>query len=211
MIPNQEYGTVVPLVNGRGGRRDSAARPLRADARRNRAQILQAAQAAFAAEGLSVSIHEIARRAGVGVGTVYRHFPTKEALFEAIVVSALDRLVEEGRSLITADDPGAAFFEFLSRMLDEGSASKTLKDALAGAGVNVKAATSGAGNDLQRVTEALVTRAQRAGAVRDDLDGDDLMALLAGTFLAIDRRTDDAGASGRLVAVLHDGLRSRPG
>jgi AcrR family transcriptional regulator len=112
----------------------------------------------------------------VGVGTVYRHFPTKEALFEAIVVSALDRLIEERRSLTAADDPGAAFFHFLSRMLDEGSASKTLKDALAGAGVDVKAATSGAANDLQCVTEALLAHAQRASAVRDDLDGDDLMA-----------------------------------
>jgi hypothetical protein len=61
------------------------------------------------------------------------------------------------------------------------------------------------------VTDALLDRAQRAGAVRDDLDGGDLMALLAGTFLAMDRRAGDPGASTRLVAVLHDGLRARPG
>src|SRR5260370_4133101 len=83
-------------------------RAMRADARRNRARVLEVAQAVFATEGLAVPIDEIARRAGVGAGTVYRHFPTKEALFEAIVISRVERLTEEGGSLASAEDPGPA-------------------------------------------------------------------------------------------------------
>src|SRR5215472_3500974 len=77
----------------------ASAKPLRADAQRNRARVLQAARRAFAAEGVSVPLDEIARRAGVGAGTVYRHFPSKEALFEAVVHDRLRQLTEEGRAL----------------------------------------------------------------------------------------------------------------
>ena len=96
------------------------ARPLRADARRNRERVLDAARTAFAADGLSVSLDEIARRAGVGPGTLYRHFPTKEALIEAVVQDRLCRLAAEGAALRDSRDPGAAFFEFIERRADEG-------------------------------------------------------------------------------------------
>ena len=97
------------MSQGRAGRscagplRDAGIlRPLRADARRNRAKVLEAAEEVFASEGLAVPIDEVARRAGVGVGTVYRHFPTKEALFEAIVVARLEALVERAEELGTS-------------------------------------------------------------------------------------------------------------
>ena len=79
---------------------DPRARVPRADAVRNLAKILQAAEEVFAAEGLAVPIDEVARRAGVGIGTVYRHFPTKEALFEAIVVARLEGLIERARRTV---------------------------------------------------------------------------------------------------------------
>ena len=85
-------------------------RRLRADARRNRQRVLDAATAAFATEGVAVPVDEIARRAGVGAGTVYRHFPTKEALVEAIVLSRVEWLIGEARVLAGTDDPGTAFF-----------------------------------------------------------------------------------------------------
>ena len=88
-----------------------ADRPLRADARRNRARVLDVAREVFAAEGLTVPIDEIARRAGLGIGTVYRHFPTKEALFEAIVLDRIERLTALAESAPGAD-PGEAFFDF---------------------------------------------------------------------------------------------------
>ena len=95
-------------------------RPLRADAARNRARVLEVAYETFAQEGLSVPIDEIARRAGVGAGTVYRHFPTKEALFRAIVASRLQRLIDSATPLLEGDDPGAAFFAFLALLVEEG-------------------------------------------------------------------------------------------
>ena len=110
-------------------------RPLRADARRNRAKVLAAAEEVFASEGLAVPIDEVARRAGVGVGTVYRHFPTKEALFEAIVVARLEALVERAEELATSDDPGTAMFTFISELVDLAVQKKDLTEELARAGV----------------------------------------------------------------------------
>ena len=100
-------------------------RALRADAERNRQRVLQVAQELFATEGLAVPIDGIARRAGLGVGTLYRHFPTKEALFEAIVVGRMEQLVEAARAGARAHDRGGAFFGFLTRMVEEGRRRKT--------------------------------------------------------------------------------------
>ena len=96
-------------------------RPLRADARRNRDRVLEAARTAFAAEGSDVPLDEIARRAGVGAGTVYRHFATKEALFEAVVFDRIGELVEEARALSDDPDPGRAFSSFVERLGREGA------------------------------------------------------------------------------------------
>ena len=120
------------------GQTGQAAEPrLRADARRNRARILAVAVQAFATEGLSVPVQEIARRAGVGTGTVSRHFPTKEALFEAILLSRAGQLTEEATALLGDTDPGAAFFGFFSRLIGEGAANLGLAEALTGAGYDL--------------------------------------------------------------------------
>src|SRR6476646_2326574 len=96
-------------------------RPLRADAARNRARVLEVAYETFAAEGLAVPIDEIARRAGVGAGTVYRHFPTKEALFEAVFSDRVRHIVDDGRALLGTAGPGEALFEFLRNMVRDGA------------------------------------------------------------------------------------------
>src|SRR5215467_9547609 len=93
------------------------ARKLRADAARNRTRVLEVAYDTFAAEGLSVPIDEIARRAGVGAGTVYRHFPTKDSLFQAIVLTRHERMTAQARQLASARDPGAAFLDFLAALV----------------------------------------------------------------------------------------------
>lgn len=184
-----------------------AARSLRADARRNRARVLQAAQAAFAAEGPSVPLDEIARRAGVGPGTVHRHFPTKEALFEAVVRSRLKALMDDARALAAADDPGSAFFGFLSRVADEGLQKRDLVEVLRAAGLDPTAATAGISNELRRAINQLLTRAQEAGAVRDDVSIAELMAVLAGISVAIQHYGGDAGLPARVLAIVSDGLR----
>ncbi len=179
---------------------------MRADARRNRARVLEVAQAVFAAEGLSVPIDEIARRAGVGAGTVYRHFPTKEALFEAIVVTRLERLLEEASMLASAEDAGAAFFGFFSRMTEEGVANRALFDALAGTGF--KDTLAERGREVHEVLGELLARAQRAGAVREDVSAADVKALLMGAMvMEQERRTLDRGAPGRMAAIVTNGLR----
>lgn len=181
------------------------ARPLRADARRNRERVLDAARTAFAADGLSVSLDEIARRAGVGPGTLYRHFPTKEALIEAVVQDRLCRLAAEGAALRDSRDPGAAFFEFIERLAAEAGPKRDLFDALASAGVEAGPVVMAAADDLRKQITFLFTRAQRAGAARADVGSAELTALLSGVLFAMRPRpgTDQA----LVLSVFRDGLR----
>src|ERR1700755_2866757 len=113
------------------------ARPLRADGARNRARVLETAYETFAAEGLSVPIDEIARRAGVGAGTVYRHFPTKESLFGAVVQDRLQQMVASRRHLLASSEPGEALSTFIKAMVTEGAADMSLAQAMAGYGIDV--------------------------------------------------------------------------
>jgi AcrR family transcriptional regulator len=186
---------------------DGPARPLRADARRNRDRLLHAAAAAFAAEGLSVPLDEIARRAGVGPGTLYRHFPTKEALFEAVLHDRLQRLADDARGLREVPDAGRALLGFIDRLVAEAALKRDLADALA---------TSGAGLDglaarLRGEIGQLLGRAQRAGAIRADITTADLMALIRGILVAARGGPGDDADPGRAVAVLCDGLRASSG
>ncbi len=187
-------------------RRASRPRPPRADAARNRQRVLDVAQAVFAADGLAVPIDVIARRAGLGVGTLYRHFPTKEALFSAIVVERMDRLSADARALAGARDAGEAFFGFLARLLDEGAAKKDLAHALAGSGFELTVARQR--RQVRAAVRTLLTRAQRSAAVRRDVDVDEVLALVKGTFVAVDARGGSPRARSRLLAVLCDGLRA---
>jgi AcrR family transcriptional regulator len=183
-------------------------RPLRADARRNRAQLLRVAKEAFAADGLSVPLDEIARRAGVGPGTLYRHFPTKEALFEAVVHERLRQLVDDGRVLSCADDPGSALLEFIDRLVAEAVPKRDLVDALAGAGFDLKTTLAATAADLRNEIGHLLVRAQRRNAIRSDIEIADLMALLSGVMFALQSRSHNRAEPHRALAVLRDGLRA---
>jgi AcrR family transcriptional regulator len=187
---------------------DDRPSPLRADARRNRARVLQAAQEAFTAEGLSVPLDEIARRAGVGPGTVYRHFPTKEALFEAVVVHRIEEMAEDARACLASDEhPGEAFFAFFSRFVDQAVLNRALNDAFGtGAGALPSAVTE-TKHEVMALFGELLTRAQQAGEVRGDIGVADLGALVLGC-LAMERRALGGGPPGRLVAIVRDGLRA---
>ena len=180
-------------------------RPLRADAARNRARVLEVAYETFAQEGLSVPIDEIARRAGVGAGTVYRHFPTKEALFQAIVANRLQRLIDYATPLMDADDPGAAFFAFLALLVEEGTKDQGLVEALAGVGFDIATAMPDVEREFLAMLAGLLTRAQRAGAVRSDVDVRDVKALLVGCQAML-RHNDNAELTRRTLAVVMDGL-----
>jgi AcrR family transcriptional regulator len=182
------------------------ARPLRADAARNRARVLEVAYETFAAEGLAVPIDEIARRAGVGAGTVYRHFPTKEDLYRAVVEDRLRRIVDDGRALMANEEPGQALFTFLrSMILEWGATDRGLTDALAGLGIDIKAAAPEAEESFLTLLGDLLRVAQDAGSVRRDLDVRDLKALMVG---AQAMQSYNADAAERLTAVVLDGLRT---
>lgn len=191
-----------------GKSQEGAARGLRADAVRNRERVLEAARTTFAEEGLSVPIDEIARRAGVGAGTVYRHFPTKESLFEAVLLSTIQQLSERAETIAREEDAGEAFFSFFAELLEQAAASKALLEALAGAGVDVETAVGGAGRQLDDKLANLFRRAQRAGAVRTDLSRKELKALMVG---ALAMQAGTASSRALLVSVLSDGLRATEG
>ncbi|MGW5359046.1 TetR/AcrR family transcriptional regulator [Actinopolymorpha pittospori] len=179
---------------------------LRADARRNRASVLAAAEEAFAAEGLSVPLDEIARRAGVGAGTVYRHFPTKEALFETVVSERLAQLGEDAKGYAEADDPGAAFFALFAEVVERARLNKALCEALeASTGVGFTG-DSRARREFQDVFGELLGRAQRAGAVRRDVDIETVQALLRGC-VSMEAQRHRQGSGGQVVAIVCDGLR----
>jgi AcrR family transcriptional regulator len=179
---------------------------LRADARRNRELILAAADAAFADEGLTVPVDEIARRAGVGTGTLYRHFPTKEALFEAVLVAHMDTLARYGRELAGSDQPDEALFQFVDRLASEAASKRNLIDALSGAGLDIKATSSESKAAVEEAFQVLLSRAQRAGLVRHDVQPADLMGLVIGACaLATHERTDCSQS--RMMAVVCAGLR----
>lgn len=185
-----------------------ARRPLRADARRNRERVIDAAQALIASDGLALPVREIARRAGVGAGTVHRHFPTKQALLAAIVIDRVEKVIDEARALADAEDPGDALLRTLRRMLDEGTESAALKAALAGTDFDLRTAAPNVARELRDALTTLLANAQHAGHVRRDIDIDDVLALLAGAFASIQHASADRTRAARLTDVLFDGLRT---
>jgi AcrR family transcriptional regulator len=181
-------------------------RPLRADAARNRARVLEVAYDTFAAEGLSVPIDEIARRAGVGAGTVYRHFPTKDDLFRAVVDNRLRHIVDEGSALAQNEAPDQALFVFLrSLVLQFGATDRGLADALAGAGVHVETVMPETETAFLAILRSLLEAGQKAGTVRSDVDVADVKALLVG---CLEMQAAKPDAAERLTGVVLDGLRA---
>ncbi len=184
-------------------------KPLRADAEQNKEQILQTAHKIFAEKGLSAPISEIARQAGIGIGTVYRHFPTKETLFNAVNISYKQKLTEEAKSLINHTDPGKAFFNFFSRVMEEGLTNRAVRDAFRIGIFRVRTATSGVLLDFQSAFADLLTRAQQAKAVREDVDIIDLIALMSGLLMVVDEPEGVTNRSrfNQLLSIVCDGLR----
>ncbi len=181
-------------------------RPLRADALRNRARVLEAAESVFAAEGISVPVDVIAEKAGVGVGTLYRHFPTKEKLFEAILIDRLSAIAADARARMDAEDPGAAFFSFLQYLVEESALKRDLIQALLGAGVEIEQAAAPAKRELEAAVSDLLAVAQNAGAVRSDVTPAVVISLVGAACIACER-PNPASLPGELLAIVCDGLR----
>ena len=183
-----------------------AERALRADAARNRIRILDAAEVVFAAEGIEAPVDTIAEKAGVGVGTLYRHFPTKEKLCEAILLDRLRGLTEDARAQADAEDPVVAFFGFLEHFVELGASKRDLITAVMGAGLDFDEAAAPVKEDLREAVGVLLQRAQDAGAVRPDVTPSAVVSLVSATCHAAGH-TDEAPAMD-LLGIVCDGLRS---
>jgi len=181
--------------------------PLRRDAQRNRDRILAATRAAFQERGLDVGVDEIARRAGVGMGTLYRHFPTKDALIDAIVDARFAELTEAAERGLEAPDAWDGFEAFLVAAVELQAVDRGFKDALATRGPDeprVKAAR----RKFHAVLERLVERGRAEGVLRDDLAPEDVTVLLWATGRIVERTADAAPGQPRRFLAMHlDGLR----
>jgi len=158
------------------------------------------------AEGFWVAIDEIARRAGVGAGTVYRHFPTKEALFAAVIENRMKHAAEEGHALLKSEGPGEAIFAFLrSIVLQWGATDRGLVDALAGFGIDIASAAPGAEEAFLAVLGELLRAAQQAGTARPDIGVGEVKAILVGCQAM---EAYNSAVAERVTDVVVDGLRA---
>ena len=151
----------------------------RADAQRNRRRLLQAATELFSERGLEVGVADIAARAGVGRGTLFRNFPSKEHLIAAIVVERMHESIARAHAALDAGDPGEALFELIDSAINRSQSDRALLDALSDtwlANPEIRAAHA----EMLTVLERLVTRAQAAGAVRDDISAIDVVIMIKG-------------------------------
>ena len=180
------------------------ARKPRADSARNRQLLIDAAKAAFSGVGLDVSLEEIARRAGVGIGTLYRHFPTREAVVEAVYRREVEQLAEAVPQLLQTSPAGEALHKWMHLFVDFIATKRIIAPSLAGAAARTATPTS-----VELITSAISTLVKRAiasGDVRKDIAPSDLLRAMVGVSYG----NPDAGweaSARRLIDILMDGLR----
>jgi AcrR family transcriptional regulator len=185
----------------------SQPRPRRADAERNRERVLASAEAVLASDGLSASMRAIAARAGVGLATIYRNFPTQEALYQAIIVQRTKVLIAQAAELSLAEDPGQAFFGYFTSIVEHAVRNKAMTDVLVEAGLDPKSGLADAGRDMRHAVQTLLARARQAGAIRPDLQMPELMAILAATCMAAGHNQWDTALRTKTLAIVFDGMR----
>lgn len=179
---------------------------MRADARRNRERVLVAARALFAEHGAGASLDDVARRAGVGPGTLYRHFPNREALQEAVYRESIEDVCARGRELGSTLSPGAALDRWLELLVEHMASRRGLAEALVASAGKDSEVFVACHRALHDTGGELVERAQAAGAVRADLEHRDLLWLVHGVAQAAEGDGGDARAA-RMLAITLAGLR----
>jgi AcrR family transcriptional regulator len=189
------------------GTSEADTRPVRADKARNRERVLAAARECFGTRGIDTAMDDVAARAGVGVGTVYRHFPTKEALMGELVRQKFVLLEARAREgLEQVGEPFEVFAGVLRRGCEETARDAAAQDALMRAGDEVWAAAESARADLHVVMQELIDRAQAAGSMRADVTVGDLPMLMCGVSASM---AHGGWEWRRHLEILLDGLRVR--
>jgi AcrR family transcriptional regulator len=185
------------------------ARKPRTDSARNRQLLIDAAKAGFAEVGLNVSLEEIARRAGVGIGTLYRHFPNREAVVEAVYRREVEQLVEAAPQLLETSPAGEALHQWMHLFVNYIATKRLIAPSLgAAAAGRTSAPRATPGELITRAISTLVKGAVRSGDVRKDIDPSDLLRALIGVSYG----NPDAGweaSARRLIDILMDGLRRK--
>jgi AcrR family transcriptional regulator len=188
---------------------------MRADAQRNYEALLTAANEAFADHGADdASLEEIARRARVGIGTLYRRFPTRQALLEAVYTGQVEALRARAEELLASGSPDEALATWLRAVVDFGRTKRSLTSALLTTLDKESELLSSCAAVLRASASALLTRAQQAGALRADISASDVLRLVHAISVAMEHGPADDGQADRLVSLVIDGLRhqssSRP-
>jgi AcrR family transcriptional regulator len=181
-------------------------RPLRADARRNRERILDAAREVFAVHGLQTQMDDIAATAGVGVGTVYRHFPTKEALLTAIVSEKFARITEFAQEALDQPEAWPAFVRLLERGGEVQAADAAMQQTLLIAPNTVWEAARAEHPGLDTASEQLVARAIAEGEMRADFKAEEIGLMMCGVVATMARGSGDWR---RHLEIIIDGIRAR--
>jgi AcrR family transcriptional regulator len=191
----------------RPSHREKSTRKPRADAVRNRERVLEAAKAVFSAGGPEASLEAVARTAGVGIGTLYRHFPTREALFEAVYRHEVQQLTDLAEQLKQEDDPVDALRQWMRSNVTFVATKKGMSAALALATYKDPELLSFSFDQLTRAVRGLLERAIASGEIRDDISPEDLLRALIGMCYMHDQPGWQKSVM-RLVDVFIDGLRT---
>ena len=184
------------------------ARKPRADSARNRQLLIDAAKAGFSGVGLDVSLEEIARRAGVGIGTLYRHFPTREAVVEAVYRREVEHLAEAVPQLLQTSPAGEALHQWMHLFVDYIATKRIIAPSLAAAAARTPALHKSSLELITGAVSTLVKRAVASGDVRKDIDPSDLLRAMVGVSYSNPDPGWEASAR-RLIDILMDGLRRK--
>jgi AcrR family transcriptional regulator len=186
-------------------------RAMRADARRNYERLLATASAVFTERDADdASLEEIARRAGVGIGTLYRHFPSRQVLLEAVYRDQVTALCARAEELAGTEPPGQALTRWLRAMVDFGKTKRSLTSAMLSTLDKDSELVSTCSGLIRDAASALLVRAQRAGEVRADAQVSDLIRLAHAVSMVAERDPADSGQADRLLTLVADGLRPQP-
>lgn len=189
-------------------RAQPSARAMRADARRNYDRLLAEARAAFAEHGTGTSLEDVARRAGVGIGTLYRHFPNRHALMSAVWEDAVSDLLARSRALLDDPQPCSALVTWLRAIVTHAGEYRGLSSALMSASHDDTSDLARCSKPMREAGAALLARAQEAGAVRPDVSISDLLQLTNAISLAAEETPDDPELADRLLTLTLRGLKA---